>query len=189
MTAPTDAYQATVQHIELIATKIGVLQERQADAENQLIHRLACDYEAGIITAAGVHAVYKQSKGISVEGFRHRWNGRMPYELHDRRIWWTAVKYAPDPDGNWRGEYPFTDDCRTPPNKISVVYVLYDERNTPCYVGSTEQFRTRLSSHRREGKRFSRWMAYPCADREAAYAMEARLHAEHLPHLNRKAGR
>lgn len=185
----SDTYEPTLQHIAIINAKLRKLEAAQVEAETQVIHRLASDYAAGTVTAADVYAAYLSLRDTTVGGFPKRWNGRMPYELQSARIVWTAVRYAPDEDGIWRGEYPFTADSGTPAPKASVVYVLYDPHNEPCYVGSTEQFRTRLSAHARDGKAFVRWIAHPCADREAAYHLEAKLLAEYMPHLNRRAGR
>lgn len=182
------AYASTLQHISLLAAKMVRLDDLRTHAEDQLIYRLATDYRAGRIRAADVYDAFLECKGITARGFRDRWNAQMPDELRAARIMWTAVKYAPDSDGNWRGTYPF-EGSGTPPHKVSVVYVLFDEHNVPCYVGSTSQFRIRLRSHDREGKQFVRWLAYPCADRDRAYELEDRLLRQHKPYLNRKASR
>ncbi|MBL1120211.1 GIY-YIG nuclease family protein [Streptomyces sp. 110] len=72
---------------------------------------------------------------------------------------------------------------------MGVVYALFDARNDPCYLGSTDQFRTRIGKHVKDGKVFTSWQAYPCPDREAAYVLEDRLLKERLPSLNKKASR
>jgi predicted GIY-YIG superfamily endonuclease len=189
-TAPEiTGYEATIQHMALLSAKVAKLNELRVQAEDQLIARLAADYRAGLIGAAEVYDAFLACKEIKAQGFRDRWNAYMPWELNYGSIVWTAVKYAPDDDGNWRGEWPFTDDTRTPPTGANVVYVLFDARNDPCYVGSSEQFRTRLRSHGYSGKKFVRWLAYPCADREAAYELEDRLLKQHQPYLNKRASR
>ncbi len=93
------------------------------------------------------------------------------------------------PAGSWFGECPLNDGEPLPPKWTCVVYVLFDHENVPCYVGSTNQFRQRVKRHAYDGKRFVRWVAYPCADREAAFDLEVKLLAEHKPYLNVKAGR
>lgn len=44
-------------------------------------------------------------------------------------------------------------------------------------------------AHIRDGKSCARWLAYPCADREAAYVLEGQLLRERKPYLNRRVGR
>ena len=60
---------------------------------------------------------------------------------------------------------------------------------TPLYVGSTHVFAERVKRHYIDGKPVKFWQAYLCSDREAAYQMEDRLLKEHMPVMNRKAGR
>ena len=182
-------HQPTLQHLALLAAKAETINAARIAAEEQLIHRLATDHAAGRATTTEVYTAFAAARGIGARGFAKRWDNRMPYALQSKRIAWTAVRYAADPDGNWRGSYPFTDETRTPNGETSVVYVLFDEQNRPCYVGSTRRFRTRMSSHSREGKRFTHWIAHPCPNRAAAYALEERLLAEHQPYLNRKSTR
>lgn len=182
------AYDATLQHISLINTKLCRLLTVQAQAENQLIHRMASDYEAGRIGLREVYEAYVQTKPMSVDGFTKRWDARMPERLQARRVYHLGSN-LPDIDGNWRGLCPLSPREPAPPNGQSVVYVLFDAENVPCYVGSSEQFRTRLKNHVRDGKPVASWAAYPCADREAAYVLEERLLRERKPYLNRKAGR
>lgn len=187
--SPNASHESTVQHILLMYAKVEKLNRARGEAQEQLIHRLADDYRNGRITAADVYAARVALQGATVPGFKASWDAAMPHELHYSRIVWTAVRYAPDTDGNWRGEYPFTDASRTPTFGVSVVYVLFDEGNRPCYVGSTGRFRVRLSAHARDGKEFVRWLAYPCKDRNHAYELEDRLLREHKPYLNRRASR
>lgn len=179
----------TLQHLDLLAARVDRLNQARLVAEQQVTHRLLADYRAGTVGGAEVYAAFEQLRRSTVAGFRKRWNAIAPDELHAGRIRWTAVHYAPDPDGNWRGEYPFGEDTRTPGNGASVVYVLFDAEGEPVYTGSTQRFRLRMSAHDRDGKRFVYWLACPCPDREAAYDLEARLLRERMPNLNRKVGR
>lgn len=183
-----DAYKATVDHIGIIARKRERLSEMQQDAEAQLLHRAAADYASGAISWCDLFEVYEAYRVHALPGYGKRWNAVMP-------ISWNRLvslvrhgdRFRPDPDGSWRGAHPFEPEQTTPPNGQTVVYVLYDEENTPCYVGSTEHFRSRMSAHVSGGKRFVRWIAYPCTSRAAGYALESRLLAEHMPYLNKKA--
>lgn len=191
-------YSATVQHLRLLHAKVERLNELRRQAEDQLIHRVAVDYQAGRITVDQVYALYQTCRGIVLPartvngrkcpGFGTRWDDAVPTELRKQRLPGTT-KHRPDPDGNWRGTYPLVEGVRYPPYGVNVVYVLYDADNNPCYVGSTSQFRGRLDWHHRDGKRFTSWLAHPCDSREEAYQLEERLLNEHKPYLNRKRGR
>jgi hypothetical protein len=194
MTDPNPAapYLDTLQHIDLLSERIHKLKRAQASAEEQIIHRIACDYRTGNVGIETVYALYQKLKATAVSGFPFRWSLGMPDEAHATRIRHTVyrkVRHQPDADGNWRGIYPLEPAERFPRTGTSVVYVLFDDANVPCYVGSTSDFRGRSKAHRKEGKAFVCWLAYPCADREAAYALEDRLLREHKPYLNRKASR
>ncbi|MBX6386536.1 MAG: GIY-YIG nuclease family protein [Microbispora sp.] len=190
MTPPD--YTASLQHVDLLAAKIANLTLAQIDTEEQVIHRIASDYRAGRIDIEQVLEHYLWLKERAASGFMFRWNRHMPDNASAKRIRHTVHtrrRHTPGPDGIWRGAYPFGDTERYPRTPTPVVYVLFDAANEPCYVGSTADFRGRAKAHHKEGKPFVRWMAYPCADREAAYRLEERLQREHLPYLNRKVGR
>lgn len=182
-------YAPDLHHLALLAAKAETIDTARISAEEQLIHRLACEYSNGSLDAGAVYSTFAAARGSAARGFAKRWDARMPHELQTKRIIWTAVKYAPDPDGNWRGIYPFASETKTPAPGSSVVYVLFDDENRPCYVGSTEQFRIRMNAHHSAEKRFTQWIAHPCRDRETAFVIEERLLAEHQPYLNRKPTR
>ena len=188
----TASYGSTLQHIELLRAKIATLTAAQEQAEDQLIHRAACDYQAGRLSIGALFSLYTWVRVRTVGGLLIRWNRHMPAEAEVKSIRHTVNRlrrHRPDPDGVWRGTFPLDDSARFPATGANVVYVLYDEANRPCYVGSTNGFKGRVKAHRREGKPFVRWMAHPCNDREAAYDLEDRLLREHLPYLNKRAGR
>jgi predicted GIY-YIG superfamily endonuclease len=185
-------YADTLQHIELIRGKIARLKQAQEEAEEQVIQRAASDYRAGRLGIEDLQALYLSIKQRTVGGILFRWNRHMPDEAAVQTIRHTVKRlrrHQADPDGVWRGSYPLDPSSRFPASGTSVVYVLFDKANDPCYVGSTSGFDGRVKTHHREGKRFVLWMAHPCADREAAYQLEARLLREHKPYLNKKAGR
>mgnify|MGYP001409889242 CR=1 FL=1 len=183
-------YDDTIQHLELLASKVARLNELRLRAEEQLLHRIAADYRAGRITAPQILEIRNRLRehGTLLPGHRNRWNAAMPPELSAARLLHTA-RNIPNGDGYWHGEYPLPEGTRAPSDGINVVYVLYDARNVPCYVGSTGQFRTRIRTHHSQGKPFVRWLAYPCRDRAHAYQLEDQLLRECKPYLNRKAGR
>lgn len=193
-------YEATLQHIALIRSKINRLFEAQLEAERQLLHRIGRDWVAGRLSARAaldLHFRYQDTVCPKEEDGRRRYMPKRPRydELWDEAVpvsftdLYDLIYHAPNgPFGSWQGEYPLSHDSGPrPPNGQSVVYVLFDENNTPCYVGSTERFADRLRQHGRT-KKFVRWVAYPCEDRGAAYALEVKLLAEHKPYLNRKVG-
>ncbi len=106
-----------------------------------------------------------------------------------KRVAQFAKRLPNGPEGSWTGEYPIAAGAPSPLSGAAVVYVLFDEANAPCYVGSTHTFRARLRRHEKDGKRFVRWQAHPCDDRDHAYRLEDRLLRQHMPYLNRKASR
>lgn len=182
-------YADTLGHISLISRKRDKLREAQIQAEHQLCHRIACDYNAGRLTDQDLCDLYDEYRAVAEPGFGLRWGKHMPYGAHQMHGLKARLKRLAQKPGPWSGEFPFGDVSETPPNKVSVVYVLFQRDNTPCYVGSTEYFRSRLRQHDKAGKRFTYWTAHPCVDREAAYVLEERLLREYKPFLNRKAGR
>lgn len=117
-------------------------------------------------------------------------------------LWAADLKYVPTgPHGSWTNydphwhdaipdwvSYTPSDENPMPRRGQSVVYIFYDATNTPCYVGSTGDFSARLKRHLRDKKPIRVWVAYPCASREEAYALEDRLLKECKPYLNKKAG-
>lgn len=185
---------ATMQHLALLKRKEERLRAAREEAEAQLIHTLAGAYNAGLVDISGVCDLHAEYVAVAAEGKRARWNAGMPFSANWNRI--QHLTRAPDkpplhepngPHGSWQGDSSL-GYCPAPPRGACVVYVLFDAANVPCYVGSTMNFRGRMSSHRR-AKEFARWVAYPCKDREGAYELEERLLAEHKPYLNKKAGR
>lgn len=183
------SYASTLQHIELLHGKQCKLRDAQVEAEEQVLHRLAADYKAGVLEMEDLYRFYLRFRLVAVEGWTHRWDWVMP--ITASKVRGEAERYLrdlPSPDGTWSGTYPLGGQG-APPDYTSVIYVLFDPKNVPCYVGSTYRFRTRLKWHRKKGKDFDRWLAYRCDDREAAYQLEERLLREHLPYLNKKAFR
>lgn len=197
--AALEPYEATLFHIELIRNKVNKLLAAQIDAERQLLHRAGRDYVAGRLSNAGLVALYHRYRDTvfpededgqrrftvkrpSVSGL---WNEAFP--ITSDKVAYLGMYVPNGPHGSWEGEYPLGYAPR-PPDGQSVVYVLFDEANVPCYVGSTQRFKGRLQAHERD-KKFRRWVAYPCTDREAAYQLEERLLREHKPYLNKKASR
>lgn len=186
-------YDDSIQHLALINAKRQQMYERMLDAETQMFHRLAVQFTAGEVDQWDLVAVLDSYRAVAAVGYTTRWDATVPVSsrtLFGLRA--TAVRRArgidrhlPNgPAGTWQGGNPVGRDEARPPNGTSVVYVLYDAGNVPCYVGSTAWFDGRIRQHRHGGKEFARWMAHACADREAAYELERRLLREFKPYLN-----
>lgn len=187
-----DPYEDTLFHIELITKKRKKLLKAQVEAERQVLHRIGRDYAAGKLTIVELHGLYRRYRDLvsydERPGFSTLWDEAVP-EHHARvgNLARQALLHTPNHGRSWVGEWPIGHNPY-PPDGQSVVYVLFDHENVPCYVGSTFKFKQRLKSHRPQ-KQFVRWMAYPCDDREDAYLLEEKLLAEHKPYLNKKVGR
>lgn len=189
MTGQPADYGASLQHLGLLADKVTKLNDLRVQAEQQILHRVASDYTNRTISLEDLYEFYLRFRTVALEGFTNRWDEAI--SVPSLKVRFAAERYLrnrPTPEGTWSGIYPFAGQG-LPEDLISVVYVLFDAENVPCYVGSTHRFRKRLQRHRRDGKGFERWMAYRCDDREGAYDLEERLLREHKPYLNRKASR
>ncbi|MHB9857670.1 GIY-YIG nuclease family protein [Streptomyces sp. YIM S03343] len=178
---------ATLQHIHLIQAKADRLAEARRDALAQMLHRIGTEYRTGAITQGQLCTTLAAVRDIPMPGRMKMWDEIIGVPW--KRVVQLARQLPNGPEGSWVGEYPILADAPRPIAGISVVYVLFDEANMPCYVGSTDKFSVRMGAHSKDGKRFVRWQAHPCKDREHAYLLEDRLLRRHLPYLNRKASR
>jgi hypothetical protein len=179
---------ATLQHAEAVSRRRQRLEQAQLEAEEQLLHRAAIQYAAGQLDLDGVHRLHLWFKEFGMPRRSSRWNAAFG------AVQWNRVegllRWRPNgPEGTWIGANPLAGSECAPPPGTAVVYVLFDEANEPCYVGSTGDLRARLKAHATDGKQFARWQAYGCESREAAFELEDRLLAERFPRLNRRRGR
>jgi hypothetical protein len=178
---------ATLGHIELIQNKEARLAEARRNALAQALHRIGSDYRTGHLSQVQLCAALARIRTVQMPGRMNMWDEivGVPWKRVDQ-----LAKQLPNgPEGSWVGEYPITANAPRPITGVPVVYVLFDEANEPCYVGSTDKFTTRMNAHVKNGKRFVRWQAHPADDREHAYRLEDRLLRRHKPYLNRKASR
>lgn len=178
---------ATLQHVELIHQRERKLTAAREAALDQLSHRIGAAVRSGEIDDAQLVAIWEQIRDSAVPGRQKFWDKNVPTK-------WLRLKYRKNqipngPEGTWVGENPCVPTDPAPGVGVSVVYVLFDDQNEPCYVGSTGNFRPRLKAHIQSGKQFVRWQAHPCRDREHAYELEVRLLGERKPRLNRRVGR
>ncbi|MFE9777774.1 GIY-YIG nuclease family protein [Streptomyces sp. NPDC005775] len=178
---------ATLHHVELLREKEAKLEAARHEAEAQVMHRVGAAFRLGEIDHYQLVAVYEHYKAMGLTGRMHRWDEHVDISW---KVMTHLSRQLPNgPEDSWVGEYPFHEATSAPAKGIAVVYVLFDDLNAPCYVGSTDQFRTRVAYHRRHGKQFVSWQAHPCRDREHAYELEDRLLRRHKPPLNQKASR
>jgi len=186
MTEP--AHFATQQHIQLIAAKRIKLEQAQLAAEEQFCMALAREFNAGRIGYTELADAYADLRGDEsaprfLAGFpSRRWRPVLPDIKHVKAMvkWQSEASFD-----DWHGEWPL-DHQDVPPYGLSVVYVLFDSNTRPCYVGSTQAFRTRMAQHAGSGKRWSRWQAYKCRDRQHAYEVETRFLEKYMPQLNKR---
>lgn len=178
---------ATLQHIQLIEAKAARLAEARRDALAQVLHRIGTEYRTGAITQGQLCTTLDAIRTIQMPGRMKMWDEIIGVPW--KRVAQLAKQLPNGPEGSWVGEYPILAEAPRPIAGVPVVYVLFDQDNEPCYVGSTDKFSVRMSAHAKDGKRFIRWQAHPCDDREHAYRLEDRLLRRHMPYLNRKASR
>ena len=182
---------STAQHVRLISDRIDKLDRRRRDAFAQVLNRIGVEYRAGAITLGEMIDLYAEMRDLGVSA---DWWGRatgLSYQdvFREKCRRQVIERNKPNgPEGSWVGPWPMPEGFPRPPKGTPVVYVLFDEFNTPCYVGSTGDFRTRVGIHAK-GKRFASWQAHPCRDRDDAYAVEDRVLKQHKPHMNGRAGR
>lgn len=189
-----ESLAATLQHITLLSEKRERLRVGQIAAEEQFLHRAGQIYTAGGMSEVELAYLYRAFSKVAVVGFMKRWEaiapvhpGRMQHILRHIK---TLDRHAPNmPDGTWRGPWPLERGDHVPAYDTCAVYVLYDQANVPCYVGSTLNLGARLKDHAKDGKAFVWWTACQCTDREAAYRLEEKLLNEHKPYLNKKRWR
>lgn len=178
---------SSLQHLELLRRKQAKLAEATREAFVQMLHRIGTSHRCGELTDAQLARLFTRVQEERFAGVVALWDASVAISYRKMQ---TLVAQLPNgPEGSWVGEQPLSVHSPAPAPGASVVYVLFDAANEPVYVGSTKNFRSRLREHHRDGKTFARWQAHPCRDREHAYRLEDRLLREHLPQLNRKAGR
>lgn len=189
-------FSATAGHIAVLQAKLDQLQTVKADSWEQLILAVSRRHQAGGLSLDELYELCVEMQQSYGPGFTKIWNRLAPmaysrlravvYENRRREVlkWDTRPN---GPNGSWFGRFPL--EMPYPRVGVAVVYVLFDETNEPCYVGSTEEFRVRMNAHLKEKLGLAAWVAYPCRDREHAYELEVDLLHQHKPRMNKKAGR
>ncbi|MFE2164831.1 GIY-YIG nuclease family protein [Streptomyces sp. NPDC059447] len=178
---------STLQHIRLIQEKEARLATARREALAQVLHRIGTEYRTGSITQHQLCMALLEIRSLEMSGRMTAWDEIVGVSW--KRLSQIAKHLPNGPEGSWIGEHPIPDGAPRPIYGVPVVYVLFDATNEPCYVGSTDKFSARMTAHHKNGKRFVRWQAHPCDDREHAYRLEDRLLRRHKPYLNQKASR
>jgi hypothetical protein len=178
---------STLQHIRLIQEKEARLAAVREESLTQLIHQIGTEYRTGGLEHAQFQAAFERIHRLDVPGRMKAWSEivGVPWQ----RMIQLGKQLPNGPEGSWVGEYPISAAAPRPIYGVSVVYVLFDDANEPCYVGSTDKLSARMNAHAKDGKRFVRWQAHPCRGREHAYRLEDQLLKQYLPPLNKKASR
>lgn len=182
---------ASQDHIERMSDKIYTLVMAQQDAEKQVFFRLYVLYTDGILDAEDLLDVNLMwAAQHCYDGWQMRWtDAGLPDEDQLSTLFLDGLKHRQNQPYGWAGDWrKATNKTPMPQRGQSVVYILYDDLNQPCYVGSTFDLAARLKAHRKNGKKFVYWVAYPCADRAEAYRLEDRLLKGEMPYLNKKRG-
>lgn len=188
-----ESLASTLQHVEAMQRRIARLIAAREEALRQAAHRATTAHDSGDLSLdeladwyAAYREIVKPSPGRAHDGWTGMWPRarELATNVHKRRA---SVVYRRNEAYGWSGPAPLLADSPRPRAGEAVVYVLY-AATEPVYVGSTQYFKGRLAAHLRD-KTFDRWLAYPCADREAAYALEDELLRDRFPLLNRRRGR
>ena len=187
----SESIEASLDHIARIGVRIQQLQGIQTQAVDQVTHRISVEIGGGDLDGPTILSYYERLREAcsNTPGWYKKWRfaglgspGRLKADAGLYQCWQPNF-----PDGSWGQTSPYPGDAY-PAHGVSVVYVLYSASGDPVYVGSSSNFRLRLTEHRRE-KEFAAWRAWPCRDREDAYRREEQMLRDVLPPLNRKAGR
>jgi hypothetical protein len=183
------AHDTALRHVALLAQQRDRLTRQKAGAEEAYLRQVARAHKEGDLSLEELAEAYYDYREVADTGYTYAWDRLVPVASSKITAYARSRPYREPngPDGSWQGTHPFGDGP-TPGIGTAVAYLLYDPANSICYIGSTASFRSRLNTHAKDGKVFTRWEARPCKDRRAAYDVEYRLIREHQPYLN-SAGR
>ncbi|MFF8371857.1 GIY-YIG nuclease family protein [Streptomyces lydicus] len=143
VTESEPAYQVTLQHIQLLQDRQKKLAAAQEQAEHQVLHHYGSGYRCGDITIAQLLAFFEAYTALETPRRSRRWNEHIDIAYQTCHLMQTPN----GPEGTWIGSWPCSEAEPYPVRGVAVVYVLFDANNQPCYVGSTNQFRTRMGKH------------------------------------------
>lgn len=178
---------ASLQHIALLAERETRLAGARQEAQDQMLHRIGSAHRCGEIDDRQLCDAFAIFTAARTSRRMLDWDAHV--DIPWRKMLHLGRHLPNGPEGTWTGSWPLDDGAPTPRQSQAVVYVLFGADNEPCYVGSTDDFRPRMSRHAKDGKQFVNWQAHPCQDRDHAYRLEDRLLKQYKPYLNRKASR
>lgn len=175
----------SIEHHKLLTRKSRALAAAAEETEEQILHRAGMLHRSGALEMEDLAELYDQTR-TSRPGQYQRWMRLIGVHIATIRH---VIGNRPNlTETSWWGLAGLPENAPVPPKGQCVVYVLYDAAWEPCYVGSTQQLRTRLGAHLRDRKAFAYWTAQEAPDRDAAFAMEATALAAQMPPLNKRRG-
>lgn len=175
-------FGATAQHMALVSNRIATLQNAMEDSTAQFCVETAREWRRGALTYTDLKNRYAHVKQCMQKNYSPLW---LDAGLPSPNVLRTRAAAELPACGYWFGPHPLGSNGLYP--KGNLVYVLFDEFGAACYVGSTKQLSIRLGTHKKDGKKFVRWQAWPAEDRNLAYEMENRFLQSYKPYLNLKA--
>lgn len=175
---------ASLEHHALLSRKVATLMRAAAETEEQILQRAGALHRSGELQHEHLVEIFDRLRDTPMSGMHQRWTRLIGIPISAIRH---VVQNRPNlTESSWWGHANLPSGEPVPHKGQCVVYVLYDSMWEPCYVGSTQQLRTRLGAHLRDGKTFAYWTAQKAPDRAAAFAMEATALAEQMPRLNKR---
>jgi hypothetical protein len=180
--------RASAQHIELLQDKRRRLTDALVGAELQFLAAMRREDEAGAMTWTQLRDAYSTLAAGRLSGLRARWMDAIAVSpetvvLNARR------EAAGGASGVWSGHRPLRRGEYYPPTGQLVVYVLFDAKQYPIYICSTNRCPQRFVDLRVKGQQWSSWAAQ-AVDSSEASAFQARFVRRHETNLRRqRAGR
>ena len=178
-------HTAALDQIARIQRERQQLLEAALDTEVKLLATVQADYAAGRIEDTDLLNVYAAYRQVGHHGFSKRWDTIVTVPSRELKH---AVKTPPNGPRRHMGRRfsaPGSPTCAPPASK-PVTFVLYGSDGRPCYVGHTDNFRSRM--RRLKGIPARTWRAYPHTDKAAARQLQRRLLDQYKPHLNESTG-
>ena len=175
--------RSSAQHIELLQDKRRRLADALVGAELQFLVALRREHEAGAMTWAQLRDAHSTLAAGRLRGLRARWIDAIAVSpetvvVNARR------EAAGGASGAWTGHRPLRRGEYYPPIGQLVVYVLFDAKQYPIYICSTNRCPQRFADLRAQGQQWSSWAAQAVDSTEAS-ALQARFVRRHETNLRR----
>jgi hypothetical protein len=182
-----DRLRATATHITALKRKRDHLADLHDCAWRQMLTSVDRMYADGEIDGLELISLFESMSKSFGPGYTVMWDQCV--SVPSGKVKWIAQHHPNNPGGSWTGDVDLQAGDPRPPKGKAVVYILFNRANSPVYVGSTGNFPARIKRHLIEKPETKRWTAYPCVDRDHAYALEVRMLREYRLPLNRRVGR